>query len=141
MTPSQWSSPRQRVRLLSVQMDTTPDSRCVVRVEIEWAAGKRFEGISRGNATRHGMLVAGALATLNALRAVTGGRLQLDFRGAKAVRAFDALVVIVALRGQGDDRGYNLIGCGEAAEEEVARGGVLAVLDATNRILELYANR
>ena len=66
-------------------------------------------------------------------------RPDLEFRGAKAVRAFDALVVIVALRGRADDRRCNLIGSSEATEEEVARGGVLAMLDATNRILERYA--
>ena len=139
MTASHSSAPRQRVRLLFVQTEATPDSRCAVRVELEWAAGTRVQGIGRGNATRQGMLIAGSLATLNAVREVTGERLDLEFRGAKAVRAFDALVVIVALRGRADDRRYNLIGSSEATEEEVARGGVLAMLDATNRILERYA--
>ena len=48
--------------------------------------------------------------------------------------------VSVELRGQARGCGYDLLGCCAAPEEEVARGGVLAVLDATNRIVERYAD-
>ena len=140
MKKSEWSSPRQRVRCCSVQTDTTPDSQCRVRVELEWAGGTRFQGIGRGNSTREGMLIAGSLATLDAIKKLVGNRLDLEFRGAKAVRAFDALAVIVAVRGQARGRRYDLLGCCAAPEKEVARGGVLAVLDATNRIVERYAD-
>lgn len=139
MNGSDGEAPRQRVRLLSVQADTTPDSRCRVCVALEWAGDRRLEGVGTGNATRQGMLIAGALATLDAIDKVAGEPLQLELRGAKAVRAFDALVVIVAIRGQAQDRRYDLLGCFAAPDEEVTHGGVLAVLDATNRILERYA--
>ena len=139
MTPPDGTGPRQRVRLLSVQANTTPDSRCTMRVAIEWSGDKRLEGVGNGNATRQGMLIAGSLATLDAIRKVAGEPLGLEFRGVKSVPAFDELVVIVAIRGQAGDRRYDLLGCCSAPDEEVARGGVLAVLDATNRILERYA--
>ena len=98
-----------------------------------------MEGVGRGTATRQGLIIAGCLAALDAIRKVVEDRLQLAFRGAKFVKAFDALVVIVAVRGEAEDRRYDLLGCCAAPDGEVARGGVLAVLDATNRILERYA--
>ncbi len=140
MNHSQWSSPRQRVRCRSVQAETTPDSQCRVRVEVEWAAGTCVEGVGSGNATRQGMLIAGALATLDAIGRVTQEKMKFEFRGAKSVRAFDSLVVVVAVRGRAAGRRYDLLGCCAASDNEVARGGVLAVLDATNRILERYAH-
>ncbi len=83
--------------------------------------------------------MAGSLAALDAIRQVAGGRLNLEFRGAKAVRAFDSLVVVVAVRGQARGRRYDLLGCCATPEDEVAKGAVIATLDATNRVLERYA--
>ncbi len=140
MSTSHWSKPRQRVRLLSVQTDTTPDSRCRVEVELEWVGGTRVQGSANGNATREGALIAASLAAIEAITDVAGDRLRIEFRGAKAVRAFDALVAIVALRAEARGRRYDLLGCCAAPDDEVARGGVLAVLDATNRVLERYAD-
>jgi len=89
MTPPDGTTPRQRVRLLSVQADSTPDSRCTVSVEIEWSGDKRLEGVESGNATHQRMLIAGSLATLDAIRTIAGEAVGLEFRGAKSVRAFD----------------------------------------------------
>ena len=86
------------------------------------------------NSTREGMLITGSLAILDAIKKLVGNRLDLEFRGAKAVRAFDPLAVIVAVRGQARGRRYDLFGCCAAPEKEVARGGVLAVLNATKGV-------
>ena len=99
MTPPDGTTPRQRVRLLSVQADSTPDSRCTVRVEIEWSGDKRLEGVESGNATHQRMLIAGSLATLDAIRTIAGEAVGLEFRGAKSVR------------GQAGERRYDLLGC------------------------------
>jgi hypothetical protein len=106
---------------------------------MEWPGGTRIRGLGRGTATREGMLIAGADAALEALTRITGDSLTLEYRGAKVVRAFDALVIIVALRAHAPERRYDLIGACTAPEDDVVRGVVLGVLDATNRILGLYA--
>lgn len=141
MSPPSAKSPvrQKRVRCHSVKVETTPDSRCRVDVEVEWSPGTRIQGRGDGNATREGMLIAGSLATLDAIRKVTRGLLELDFRGAKLVRAFDTQVVIVAVRGRAPARRYDLIGSTAAPNDDLVHGAVLSVLDATNRILELYA--
>jgi hypothetical protein len=135
-------SPNQstrRVRFHSVRSETTPDSKCRIRVEVEWGHGSFVPGESEGTATREGRLIAGAAATLQAIEKVTQGILKLEFRGAKVVRAFDTFVIIVALRGNTQGRRYDLIGACEAPDDDVVRGVVLAVLDATNRVLEICA--
>jgi hypothetical protein len=129
----------RRVRFHSVRSETTPDSKCRIRVEVEWGHGSFVPGESEGTATREGRLIAGAAATLQAIEKVTQGILKLEFRGAKVVRAFDTFVIIVALRGNALGRRYDLIGACEAPDDDVVRGVVLAVLDATNRVLEICA--
>lgn len=126
-----------RVRCHSVASKTTQDSRCAVEVEMEWA-GTRIRGLGKGTATREGMLIAGADAALDALSQVTKDAMSIEYRGAKVVRAFDALVIIVALRAHAGERRYDLIGACTAPEDDVVRGVVLGVLDATNRIMGLY---
>lgn len=128
-----------RVRCHSVASKTTQDSRCAVEVEMEWPKGTRIRGLGKGTATREGMLIAGADAALDALSKIAKDAMSLEYRGAKVVRAFDALVIIVALRAHAGDRRYDLIGACTAPEDDVVRGVVLGVLDATNRILGLYA--
>lgn len=137
--PSSSTLRRQRLRFHSVSVETTPDSQCRVDVEVEWSPGTRIHGERVGTATREGMLITGSMATLEAIRTVTRGLLELDFRGAKLVRAFDTQIVIVAIRGRSPSHKYDLIGSTAAPGDDVVRGAVLSVLDATNRILELYA--
>ena len=136
VTPS--SAAPRRVRFHSVRSETTPDSKCRIRVEVEWGQVS-FVGESEGTATREGRLIAGAAAPLQAIDKVTQGVLKVDFRGAKVVRAFDTFVIIVALRGNALGRRYDLIGACEAPDDDVVRGVVLSVLDATNRVLEICA--
>lgn len=129
----------ERVRCHAVHSRMTQDSQCQIRVELEWTAGNYVEGEGAGTSTPHGILRAGAAAGVEAVSKLAGGRLSLDLRGVKIVRAFDTVVVIVALRGGSEDRNYELIGSTAAPDGDLAHGAVLAVLDATNRILERYA--
>jgi hypothetical protein len=137
--PSPVGTARTRVRLHSVTTTVRPDSLCEVRVEFEWTGPTLIEGIAEGSDTAQGRMRAGALAALAAAERVTDRSLRLDLRGAKLVRAFDVLLVVVALRGSSSLRRYDLIGSVVAPEGDLARGAVLAVLDATNRIIERYA--
>lgn len=138
MTPPRRKPGRRRVRLHSVDSETTQDSRCRVTVEIEWEEGVPIRGEGRGTATPQGRMIAGGRATLEAIGKVAKGVMSVDLRGAKMVRAFDSLVIIVSLRADVSDRRYDLIGACQAPDNDIEKGVVLSVLDATNRVLELY---
>ena len=65
--------------------------------------------------------------------AVSGG-MSFELLGVKAVRAFDATVVIVSLAVHGEGSGHRVVGS-YLTESDAPRGAALAVLNATNRIL------
>ena len=88
-----------------------------------------------GLETREGAGRAAALATLLAAQAATGGRFSAELVGIKLVRAFDAWIVITALRARTQERSYSLLGSSGAPGEDTTRGAVLSILDAVNRVL------
>src|SRR4030095_11049116 len=65
--------------------------------------------------------------------AVQGG-MGFELLGVKAVRAFDATVVIVSLAAQGEGSGHRVVGS-YLTEDDAARGAALAVLNASKRLL------
>jgi hypothetical protein len=138
--------PQRRVRFESCEVETFPDSRCRCRVTLKWSDGAQYSGEAEGTETQQGRLRLGALACLRAAEAATGGRLVLELRGVKSVRAFDASVVIVSVRGRSADERYELLGSATSPdiEAEAARGSVrgaaLAILDATNRVLGKFVD-
>jgi hypothetical protein len=79
-------------------------------------------------------------ATVRALAPLCDGRLRLELRGVRSLRAFDAVLVIVSLiaRPEAGDVPYRLIGSVAAPDEDLVRGTVMAVLDALNRVMEGY---
>lgn len=130
---------RRRARCQSVETTTTRDSQCIVRVAVDWVSGEVVHGTARGTDTPQGRVSAGAAAAIEAIAGAVEGTVSVHVRGTKLVRAFDTLLVIVALRAQSRGRRYDLIGSTVAPEDDLARGAALAVLDATNRILEPHA--
>jgi hypothetical protein len=70
---------------------------------------------------------------VNALGQAVQGGMTFELLGVKAVRAFDATVVIVSLstNAEGDQRVVGSV----LTEDDPARAAALAVLNATNRIL------
>lgn len=129
---------RERLRFDSFRMDTFPDGFCRAAVTVEWQDGVSFTAEVRGTQTLQGRLRAGADAVLGAAAQATGGSLDLELRGVKAVRAFDAWVVMVCLQGRSPERAYRLIGAYACPDDDTARGAALATLDATNRVLQRY---
>lgn len=105
---------------------------------LERKDGTRHEGNAEGTNTLQGGLRAGALATLRASEAAAAGRVKLEFVGVKAVRAFDAWVTIVAVRARAGDRTYQLLGSMADIEDPTPRSAALALLDGTNRVMEMY---
>jgi len=68
-----------------------------------------------------------------------GKRVHLELIGVKAFRAFDGWVVVVRLLGEAGGKSFRLLGASSSeAEAGVERAAGLAILDATNRILERH---
>ncbi|GMR12480.1 MAG: hypothetical protein BMS9Abin29_0669 [Gemmatimonadota bacterium] len=127
---------RERLRVESFVLEGFQNGRCTARVKFGWERGVSYAGEADGIKTMEGELRAAAHATLQALGAATNGSLLLELVGVKAVRVFDTWVIIAAARGKNDGEALKLTGSFTCEEEEdVAKGAVLALMNATNRVL------
>ncbi len=129
---------RERLRFESLHYEDFPDGRCRARVVLEWTGGVRFEGASEGTSTLEGKLRAGAQATLQAASRAAGKEVSLSLRGVKAIRAFDAWLVVVSVLGKSDKETYRLMGAYPCPDDDTVRGAAMAILDATNRVLSRF---
>ncbi|MGH7635930.1 MAG: hypothetical protein ACRENC_19560 [Gemmatimonadaceae bacterium] len=77
---------------------------------------------------------------MRALERASQPKLAFDVLGVKAVRAFDAMVIIVSLSARAGETASRLVGS-YLTEHEATKGAALAVLNATNRILGNYLVR
>jgi hypothetical protein len=134
-SPAPTLPPREeRLRFAEFSLDRLPNGRCRARVLLTWQETQRFVGEAEGLTSQAGELRCAAQACVNALAQVVTDGLGFELLGVKAVRAFDATVVIVSISLHGDERGRRVVGsC--LTDEDAARGAALAVLNATNRIL------
>jgi hypothetical protein len=97
-------------------------------------------GEADGVISQAGELRCSADAAVRALERVVQPKLGFEVLGVKAVRAFDATVVIVSLSARTDTSVSRLVGS-YLAETDLPRGAALAVLNATNRMLGNYYAR
>lgn len=125
---------RDRLRFVEFEFDHLPNSRCQVTVALEWHAGARFEGVAAGSGSHAGALRCAAEATLAAIERAVDGSISIELLGVKSVRAFDTMVLIVSVLCRRGDESYRLVGS-FLAESDMTRGAVVAVLNATNRLL------
>jgi hypothetical protein len=123
-----------RLRFAEFTLDRLPNGRCRARVGLTWKESEQFTGESEGLASQAGELRTAAEACVRALTEAVQGGMGFELLGVKAVRAFDATVVIVSLAVQGEGSGHRVVGS-YLTENDTARGAALAVLNATNRIL------
>jgi hypothetical protein len=144
-TPNAWSwnmpppdPRRERLRLDGFELLQFPDGRCKAQVRTEWIGGHVYMGEAEGSRTPEGELRASARATLLAAQAATRGQLEFQLRGVKALRVFDEWMVVVSVRTDWEDLPTRLLGVCPCGDDDTARGAVMAVLDATNRILQRY---
>lgn len=131
---------RERLRFAGFEMNRTPSGQVSAEVRLEWLDGVSVVGKASGHTSPMGDHRIAAEATLRALEQFSGEALRFELVGVKATRAFDANVVIVALhvlRGEGPRR---LLGV-HLAETDPMRSTVLAVLNATNRLLGNFIAR
>jgi hypothetical protein len=131
----------QRLRFREFEFQRLASGRCRAKVVLSWADGRQFQGESDGVISQAGELRCCAEATVRALERVVQPKMGFELLGVKAVRAFDAVVVIVSLSARQESRASRLVGA-YLAETDVPRGAALAVLNATNRILgNFFATR
>jgi len=128
-------APRGRIRFLDLSLHPSPDGKGTVRVRMEWK-GREIQGEAHGVSTREGDLRMGAQASLATLAQIAGEVVDAELVGVKAVRAFDAWVVIASVRARAQGRDYRLLGAKACEEGDLNRGAAIAVLDALNRVLE-----
>lgn len=125
---------RERLRFVDFEFDRLPNGRCRARVALEWGAADRFSGTADGLGSEAGELRCAAEATLRSIEQAVHGHARFELLGVKAVRAFDAYVIIVSLAAHDDDGDRRLVGS-YLTETHTPRGAAVAVLNATNRLL------
>jgi hypothetical protein len=106
-------------------------------VVLSWADGREFVGESDGVTSQAGELRCSAVAAVEALERAVDPHVDFELLGVKAVRAFDATVVIVSLSARMEADASRLVGS-YLTETDPPRGAALAVLNATNRLLGNY---
>ena len=106
-----------------------------MRVELEWDDGTCYTGEAEGTDTFSGKdppwsdrLPEGGSTTRRGVHPPGATRRQ----GGTCFRPVGG---VVSLRGRAGEERYQLLGSFAAPDEDVARGAVLSVLDATNRVL------
>ncbi len=125
---------QERLRFAEFVLDRLPNGRCRARVVLTWKEADRYQGECEGLASQNGELRCAADATVQALEAAVNRAVSFELLGVKAVRAFDATVVIVSLTVVSDGRSQRVVGS-YLTDDDFARGAALSVLHATNRIL------
>jgi hypothetical protein len=124
-----------RLKFAEFELDRLASGRCRARVVLSWQDTTTFEGESEGLASQAGELRCAAEACVIALTKAVNGAVRFELLGVKAVRAFDASVVIVSLSVPEERETHRLVGCFLTADADPTKGAALAVLNATNRIL------
>lgn len=123
---------RGRLRFVDFTLDRQATGSCSARVVLSWPEAKPFVGESAGLSSQAGEMRCAALACLAAICQAHPDH-PFELVGVKAVRAFDATVVIASLAGPGRD-GARIVGSA-LVQDDAPRGAVYAVLHATNRLL------
>ena len=126
---------RERLRFEGFQLVRFPNGRSRLKVRMEWTQDRSFSGEAEGNQTLEGEVRAAAEAALIATARATEGQVEFDLRGVKALRVFDSWVVVVMVRARVKGEALSLLGAYPCPGEDTPRGSVMAVLDATNRLL------
>ena len=130
----------ERLRFQDFTFERLASGHCRARVVLSWGDGRQFVGEAEGVISQAGELRCSAAAAVRALERVVQPKLGFEVLGVKAVRAFDATVVIVSLSARTETGVTRLVGS-YLAQTDAAQGAALAVLNATNRMLGNYYSR
>ncbi|MGH7539265.1 MAG: hypothetical protein ACREMF_11575 [Gemmatimonadales bacterium] len=127
----------ERLRFQAFGFDRLAGGHCHARVQLSWIDGREFVGESEGVTSPAGELRCSAEAAIRALEQAVLAGVVLELLGVKAVRAFDATVVIVSLSVRLEETAWQMVGS-YLTETDPPRAAALAVLNATNRVLGNY---
>jgi hypothetical protein len=138
--PSRGEPPR--IRFVALRVSRAPSGRCRAEVELQSVDGRTLCGAADVQAIAEGDLRAAAAATLDALHqagqsGASGGKgPRFALLGVKNVRAFDQHVILVQLGAESTSGEPPRRLMGSAfADADLMRAAVLAVLNASNRVL------
>jgi len=127
-----------RVRFNRFEIHRTKSGQTSAEVTLE-LDGTMHTGKSGGPSSPLGDLRISAEACLKALVGFNRSG-EFELMAVKHVRAFDANLAIVSISHKQDGMSYPLVGC-YLAKDDVCRGAAIAVLNATNRVLGINAQR
>jgi hypothetical protein len=125
--------PEPRLRVVDVESIPEAGSRIRIRVSVELDGVRRQED-AEGLDTPIMELRLAAEATLAAAATALGDPDWLELVGVKLLHAFDADVILIAVR-TADAPARKLVGAVPATVGERTRAAVSATLDAINRVL------
>ncbi len=124
---------RGRLKFTDFSLDRGSTGLCRARVVLSWPQSTPYVGEAAGLSSQAGEMRCAAQACLAAI-ALAMPEVGFELVGVKAVRAFDATVVIASLATQGRLDGPRVVGSA-LVQDDAPRGAALAVLNATNRLL------
>ena len=128
---------RERVRLERFEVTQQPDGRCAARVAVAWQPGSDFVATAKRPDSPQAQLRCAAEATARALEGVTRNKVALKVLAVTAFEGFDTVLVVVSFEALGVVE--RLVGsC--LIKEQPSRAASLAVLNATNRLLDTLVN-
>ena len=130
--PDAVARPR-RLKLARVDREALSGSRILLRVALDDGQMEHVRE-AEGLATPIMELRLAAEAALEATAGALGEEGWLDLVGVKLLHAFDADVILIAVRTE-DEPGRKLVGAVTCAPEDRTRAGVAATLDAVNRVV------
>ena len=126
--------PPNRLKFISLEFENTSEGK-KAKVILGMQPDLMFVGTAECPPAGGGELKCAALATVDAIhRAASETKRVFELVGARTVKAFDATVVIVSLWARLGGGKRRLVGS-YLAEDGDAKGAVIAVLNATNRLL------
>ncbi len=125
---------RGRLRFTGFKFERTRAGACQAEVTLAWTDGRSVTGRASGQSSPLGDYRIAAEAAMNAIEGFVTGILRFELVGVKAIKAFDANVVIVSIHGHKDGEVAKLLGC-VLAESDPIKGAALSVLNATNRLI------
>jgi hypothetical protein len=138
VTDSSQADSASRIRFVEARTRKSPTGLCHADVELERVDGERVVGSRSGQPSAMGAIRVAAEATVEALHRAVTAEQRFELVGVKTVRAFDQTVVLVLLTTRTSRGLVRLVGAavGDSADDaDVSRAAVLAVLNASNRVL------
>ena len=109
---------------------------CSARVMLSLSPGVEVVGTAQGEASQHGRLRCAAEAAARAIEGAVPNQLTLAVLGVNLIETLKAVLVVVSLASPAKQGGQRLVGsC--LVDGQPDRSAVLAVLNATNRLVGL----